>query len=75
MKWSRKVLATISGLGLVSFIVGINLLDIDNYLAGFICAFLGGFVFFVGLILTIISNTIRRHSEQNVKYGRYDDKT
>jgi uncharacterized membrane protein YqgA involved in biofilm formation len=72
--WSRKVLPIISGLGLISLIIGINLLDTENDLAGLICTFFGGLVFFIGLILTFIKNVFKRRKEPRVKYGRFIDK-
>jgi hypothetical protein len=71
--WSRKVLPIISGLGLISLIVGVNLLYTENDLAGLICTLLGGLVFVIGIVITFVINMIKRR-EHKVKYGRYDDK-
>jgi len=77
MNWSGKIIPIILALGLITFIVGINLLDMREFkydLAGLICTFLGALVLIPGLVITFVMNHMKKRGEQKVRYGRFEDK-
>jgi uncharacterized membrane protein HdeD (DUF308 family) len=74
MNQAERIIRIISGLGFISFIVGISLLGRQYDLAWFICTFLGALVLLVGLVLIFTIHLLKRRGEPKVRYGRYHAK-
>lgn len=75
MNWSGKIITIIPGLGFITLIIGLNLLGTKYELVGLICSFIGALVFLPGLFFRFIFNKLKKLGGQEVKYGRYNDKT
>jgi len=70
----RKSIALVAGAGLVAFVIGANLYQLEPYdLAGLTIMFLGGALFLVSAALLLFLNILKRvtGSEAKMKYGRY----
>jgi len=74
MNQSERIIRIISGLGFISFIVGISLLSAQYDIVGFVCTFFGALIFLIGLVLIFIIHLLKRRGEHKVRYGRYHDK-